>query len=721
MVGSSLTSAFGPAPIVYAGAFGNPLCPLGAFPPGTFTNQIVVCDRGGDIARLDKAQSVLDGGADGFVLANEAATGNQVLPDGYVLPGVHITYNDGVTLKAWLASGTGHMAAIAGTTVDLSPANGDVMADFSSRGPSVSRPDVLKPDVTAPGVLVWAANMNGPTPPEYMLLSGTSMSSPHSAGAAALVRAQHPTWTPPMVKSAIMLTAQPGNVVKEDGMTPATPFDRGAGRVDLTGAGRVGFVLDETAINFSAANPAADGDPTTLNLASLADGSCFLECSWDRTVLSVASASRTYTATPSAPYVTITTTNPFTLGAGAARSIGVSVDVSQLPKDQWHFPFITFSDGVAGTPDLRMPIAVFAAGSTDGLTLNKTADPAVTAGRARIDYAIQVSNNNASSTSYTVTDPIPANTTYIEGSATGGLTFNPGPQTLTGTSGTLDPVSFSLITQASPFGYVAPASLSGGFFNICTLTTQCDETTLGLTGVDFFYQGVRYDQVRVHSNGLIAPGPAQSFGSAFENQNLPDPTLPNNAIAAFWADLDGDGTSTTDPGAGFYYFGGHEDPGNGDTYLVLGWEGIQLFNDPSQTYTFQIWIKDGTDQMWFVYQAINGGLPDGADGGLTVGLENSGGTAGFTRFYREYASCSPGPCNDTGTPPAVGTDLKVNTVLDSATFTFSVNIDRDVMVGTLIQNIVTATSGTQTVQAVADTLVSAPSDLIFEDGFEPEP
>ena len=709
MTGSSFTSGYGPAPIVYAGSFGDPLCPLGAFPPGTFSGEIVVCDRGGGIARVDKAQSVLNGGAGGFVLANDAASGGSLAQDAYPLPGVHITYADGVALKAWLASGTGHTATIAGTTPDYATANGDILASFSSRGPGASTPDLLKPDVTAPGVGVWAADRNGSPSPEYRFLSGTSMSSPHAAGAGALIRALHPTWTPFMVKSALMLTAVTA-VRKEDGTTPATPFDMGAGRVDLSDAGIPGFVLDETFANFAAANPSAAGDLTRLNLASMADASCFQTCSWTRTVLSVVAASRTWTGTVSAPagmVVTIAPASTFTLPARSARAFTVTVNVSALAKDQWHFAAVTWSDGPGNSPDLRMPIAVFAQGSTDTLTLSKTVDTAVTSPGARLNYTIRVSNRSSSPRTFTVVDRIPAHTTYIPGSATGGLTYNPGTNTLTGTTGLLARLQPSVAASPSPFGYVPPAGLVGTF-NMCALFTQCHNSIVNLSGVDFRYLGVRYTTVRIGTNGYIQPG-LPPIGAQLPNQNLPNPADPDLVIAPFWSNLDMNGTSATDPGGGFFYFGDFSDPSTGDPYLVLGWEDAQLFGDPAQSYSFQIWIKEGTDQMWFVYQEINGSLPVGPDGGLTVGVENADGSAGMSRFYRPMGSCAPTCGSDVGIPPAVGTDLRVNSLAATATFTFAVTVDPTAPPGTHIQNLVEATDSVQTYVAVADSIVSLPA------------
>lgn len=395
MFGKSPTSGYGPAPIVYAGNFGDPLCPIGAFAPGTFTNQIVVCDRGGGIARVDKAQSVLNGGADGFVLANDLASGNGLVVDPYALPGVHLTYNQGVTLKAWLASGSGHTATIQGTVPDYSASNGDIMASFSSRGPSLSVPDVIKPDVTAPGVDIWAAIENGgmTPPPEYGFNSGTSMSSPHSAGSAALMVGLHPTWTPAEIKSALMMTSINSGVLKEDEVTPATPFDMGAGRIALSQAGLAGLVLNETQANFTAANPALGGNPATLNLASMAEDGCPTSCSWLRTMTSRWTSTRTWTASISAPGGMVVNVSPsaFTIAPNASQVISVTVDATALATGSWYFATLTWSDGAGGANDAHMPIAIYKA---TPLVVTTTTDELNTDGDCSLREAVRAANTN---------------------------------------------------------------------------------------------------------------------------------------------------------------------------------------------------------------------------------------------------------------------------------------------------------------------------------------
>ncbi len=87
-------------------------------------------------------------------------------------------------------------------------------ADFSSRGATFVQHRV-KPDIAAPGVAIAGAQAGSPGGAHYRAMSGTSMATPHVAGAAALVRQAHPDWTAQQVKAALVSTVKPdadGNV-----------------------------------------------------------------------------------------------------------------------------------------------------------------------------------------------------------------------------------------------------------------------------------------------------------------------------------------------------------------------------------------------------------------------------------------------------------------------------------------------------------------------------
>jgi subtilisin family serine protease len=134
--------------------------------------------------------------------------------------------NDGNSLP--VSSPASADAALAVGAVD----RGDTIADFSSRGPRVGD-SAIKPDLTAPGVGIAAARASDgfigePVDDFYTRMDGTSMATPHAAGAAVLLAQQHPAWTAAQLKAALMGSTQP---------TPFfTVFDQGAGRVDVARA-----------------------------------------------------------------------------------------------------------------------------------------------------------------------------------------------------------------------------------------------------------------------------------------------------------------------------------------------------------------------------------------------------------------------------------------------------------------------------------------------------
>lgn len=371
--GLSVTRGYGPASIVYAGAapYNNPLCE--PFAANTFNGEIVICDRG-VIGRVEKGQNVLNAGGGGMVLVNDEPNGDSLVADTHVLPAVHIGYNAGNTLKAWVNGGGNPTGTIAGTSANTSANNADIMASFSSRGPSII-PDLLEPDITAPGVDIlaaWASTIPPGADPEYNVISGTSMSSPHMAGAAALMIKLHPDWTPAEIQSALMSTAylnpslatnggETHPIYKEDGTTIADPFDMGAGRVDLRAAGRAGFVLNETDPAFTNANPSLGGDPKTLNIASMANGNCAGSCSWTRTLRSTRGGNVQWTASASVAWLS-TTPNNFTLNANPdTQEIQINADATGLALNQWHFGYVILTPNNINIPKAHFPVAIFAA------------------------------------------------------------------------------------------------------------------------------------------------------------------------------------------------------------------------------------------------------------------------------------------------------------------------------------------------------------------------
>jgi len=240
------------------------------------------------------------------------------------------------------------------------PQRGDVVADFSSRGPLANGGQyVIKPNITAPGVDIlasYAAAFGGAN--ATAMENGTSMSSPHTTGSAALVRAVRPDWTPTEVRSALNMTAKLDGLIRADG-SAVDVWDLGSGRVDLTKAALSGLVLDETAANFLAANPASSGVLATLNLAEFTSANCATTCVFTRALHSTALVSQTYSISISGLPVgsAVPTTTAFTIAAGDTQPLGMTVDGSGFPAG-WTYGALELVPDNPLLPTLHMPIAI---------------------------------------------------------------------------------------------------------------------------------------------------------------------------------------------------------------------------------------------------------------------------------------------------------------------------------------------------------------------------
>ncbi len=192
------------------------------------------------------------------------------------------------------------------------------------------------------------------------MMSGTSMASPHHAGAAVLLRQLRPTWTVPEMKSALEMTARQ-EVFLEDQVTPANAFARGGGRVQVDRAARAGLVLHETKARFMAANPVAGGDPAALNLPSMARGKCIDQCVFTRTFRNTLAFRQSWSASVQGLAGSVSPAQ-FTLRPGERRTVTITINSSALPQDgSWHFGTMVLQPQALGNPNqpvLRLPVAV---------------------------------------------------------------------------------------------------------------------------------------------------------------------------------------------------------------------------------------------------------------------------------------------------------------------------------------------------------------------------
>jgi uncharacterized repeat protein (TIGR01451 family) len=341
--GTPLASTITASPIKYDPAN---LDGCDSFSAGFFTGYVALIQRG-SCNFTDKTANAVAAGAT-YVLVFNNVSGP---PIGMPVPETSgmLSLDDGTAVKDWIDANLNPTITIHNTvSKQFNTAWEDIIAAFSSLGPNTSF-DVLKPDITAPGVNILAAVADGTIPYsgtyELDLYQGTSMSSPHNAGSAALLMSLHPDWTPAEIKSAMMLTAEDGlmadrSLIPGDSLRPATPQDEGSGRVALEVTGLVGLVMDETIENYEAADPALGGDPSTLNLASLYSSQCVGSCSWTRTFTSVAGLPATYTASAPA-WITVDPAS-FVINPGASQVVTFTADVNAFDPDEWQYATIEF-------------------------------------------------------------------------------------------------------------------------------------------------------------------------------------------------------------------------------------------------------------------------------------------------------------------------------------------------------------------------------------------
>jgi subtilisin family serine protease len=199
-----------------------------SFPPGFFAGQHALIDRGGGCGFVDKVKNAQNAGATAVIVANNVA--GTISMGGtdptIVIPSLSIQQIDGNAIKAQLGVGVNGTLQF----FDL----GDTVSGSSSRGPRRNGAGA-KPEISAPGTTITSAGMG--TGNGTLIISGTSMATPHVTGAMGLLRQLHPTWSVEELKALIMNTSNHDLFTGNSGLGSKYAVARiGAGRIDLENA-----------------------------------------------------------------------------------------------------------------------------------------------------------------------------------------------------------------------------------------------------------------------------------------------------------------------------------------------------------------------------------------------------------------------------------------------------------------------------------------------------
>jgi len=279
-----------------------------------------------------------------------------------------------------------------------------MFASFTSNGPR--QDSAAKPDISAPGVSILSAGRG--TGDEGILLSGTSMATPHTSGIAILVRQAHPSWTPAQIKGALMSSADPD----------------GVGNFNVVRGG-AGVVSAPDAVDAKASLVTSDGrDSLSFGFRQLTGG---YVAARSFTIVNKSASAITYDMSAEVDSLGTALTVTFnpatvTVPAGHTRSVSVSLkipDPENLPEADWDTggDLATVSGLVWATPRttsvgvsaLKTPLVLVPYGVSDIRAVGTTNGLAPTGGSQTVK-SIKVSNDgvhygNYDTYQWGVTDP----------------------------------------------------------------------------------------------------------------------------------------------------------------------------------------------------------------------------------------------------------------------------------------------------------------------------
>jgi subtilisin family serine protease len=676
-MGSTITPGIDtPTPAVFAtsvsGYTGNATCNVN-FPAGSLAGKIVICDRGNPAGRADSGFRAAQGNAAGMILIN---VGHQDLfTDLHWLPAIMLddgtwqgVEQPGSDIRTFVKDHPNVVATF--TTGERTQQTPDIMTTFSSRGPLG---DWIKPDITAPGIEILAgraafpnidAIASGPPGDDFMAIAGTSMSAPHATGVAALVKAAHPDWTPGQIKSA-MMTASVQSVLQPDGVTPANPFNTGAGSIRADRAVAPVVTFDETAADYLALGSdllhRIDANLPSIN-APVFSGSV----TTSRSFTNVSGQSQQLTITTSAPpgaSITVSQ-DKFAMDPGQTKTLTFTITGEGLERNKQYFGSIRMDPKAAVANDVFIPVAFFT--RQGDVSLTQACDPGSIGVGASSTCSVTAENLVPTTATTTITEMTPstsnlplknvqvasldrASTTGLEVNGVSGYAWN---GTMDGTvAPTIDAIT--LTPGGTPAGGYLPLRL----FGVAPIANMGDETIANFNVPAFTWGRETYNRVGVDSNGYLIIGGGSGPDNNFVPQTFPNPARPNNVIAPWWTDinLSAPGCVNSGPtpcGARITVLASAS--GGcvvNDCWLVADWENVPTFGftDAAHRHDFELWIGLNGDahpdeDVSIGYGDV--GIP--AVDGLNAGAENRDGSSGINITPapidgQEYVITTSGP------------------------------------------------------------------------------
>lgn len=551
----------------------------------SFADSVALISRGTCSFSI-KAANAEKAGAKAVIIHNNVPGGAMGMDMGdATIPAVAVSQEDGESFVELLTNAEDMLIARLDPTVTRTIVEKftDAVNSSSSRGPN-GEPNFLKPDIAAPGTDILSAfspgEGNGIT---FSSLTGTSMASPHVAGAAALMKQKHPQWNAVQIKTALMSTSKMDGLHKEDLITEADPFDVGAGRLDI---------------------PSSFDAALTFGHGSYADPSCLNVCSFSNTMTNMLAEAGEWSAkvvTDMAGAEISVSPNVINLGAlgsengGDTAEFNLDIDTTFNSVKGWNFGHVVWTHTSGKVAHL--PFAIHDDETTNASVFKVSVDAdslnSYTPAKVNVEF-----NNTVYSDDFEVNIALGENAEVLSGSqpvatvtnGSGELTLSDDKRTINW-QGALKRESFVIESE----DFLGTISLTGFDIEPFACTGDCDEFSVTVNA-NFIFDGREYSSFTVSDNGFIAVGDADTTGSS-SPQMMPDAKTPNGVIAPLWADFDLAGGST---GGGQLYIGSLSNAA-GDVFYIVEWHNAELYEGTGEQYTFQVIITEGTDEIRINY------------------------------------------------------------------------------------------------------------------------
>ena len=467
--------------------------------------------------------------------------------------------------------------------------------DHNDNKASFSNYGLVSVDLGAPGVNILSTQPGG----SYRLLSGTSMATPHVAGAAALIKSLFPSIPAAQLKTSLMASATPITALRVDGPTPVASGGRlnvffAIAAPDDVPPGAVGdLAASGPGSNTMVLNWTATGDDGTEGTAT------FYQVRYSTSPID----ETTFAAATRAG------NEPEPLPFGSAQSM----EVRGLNFSTTYYFAIKAYDEF-GNPG---PISNVASGTTlpaptAGLSPASISDSLFTGQTA--DHVVTLRNDGVGTLDFTIPPPElsePAAAAF-EPLVLGKDEADPRPGLL-GRGGP-DAFGYRWSDSNEPGGPAfAWQDISATGTPIADVTTDDDTSAPIALGFNFPFYGATFNAIRVSSNGWLS---FTSSSTAYSNQPLPNAGAPENLVAPFWDDLNPGGV----PRIYYQSFGSR---------AVIQWHQMPRYNQAGSSLTFQA-ILDSSGAVTFQYLSLTGTLDS-----ATVGIQNATRTTGLTTAYNQ--------------------------------------------------------------------------------------